>query len=82
MLVYTIWDLIGIVCLMILVAVLVFGFIVYKISGVFENHHRDEGLKEMKCTITDEEEEAYEDGNGTSPCSDYGSCENCPYAEE
>ena len=46
MLVYTIWDLIGIVCLMILAAVLVFGFIVYKITFIFENHHKNDGKDE------------------------------------
>lgn len=31
------------------------------------------------CSITDEEYQSYLEGNGVSPCSDYGMCENCPY---
>ena len=33
------------------------------------------------CDITDEEYEAFIDGNGISPCSDFGDCNNCPFYE-
>ena len=34
------------------------------------------------CSITDEEYQLYLEGNGVSPCSDYGMCESCPYWKE
>ncbi len=33
----------------------------------------------MSCIITNEELERYIDGNGVSPCSDLGTCFECPY---
>ncbi len=32
------------------------------------------------CTITDEEYEAFIDSWESSPCSEYGMCENCPWS--
>lgn len=36
---------------------------------------------DLKCTATDKDFEEYEQGNGITPCSDYGDCQYCPYCE-
>jgi hypothetical protein len=37
--------------------------------------------KSSNCTATDKDFEEYEQGNGITPCSDYGDCQYCPYCE-
>ena len=46
MLVYTIWDLIGIVILMIPVVVFVFCIILYKVSCFFADHNKNDDKNE------------------------------------
>lgn len=31
------------------------------------------------CTLTDEEYQVYLNEHRSDPCTDYGSCETCPY---